>query len=68
MAVVVGDTLTGVVGTNTRLSAHEWQCDGIWLQTSRSGLFIFNALDENGLSNDEPNELHQKSRQWRIEL
>ena len=36
VAVVVGDTLTGVVGTKTRLSAYEWQCDGIWLQASLS--------------------------------
>lgn len=27
---------------------------GIWLQTARSGLHIFNALDENGLSNEPP--------------
>ncbi|WP_255622050.1 hypothetical protein [Pseudonocardia sp. DSM 110487] len=31
-----------------------WLTSGIWLQTAQSGLHIFNALDENGLSNEPP--------------
>lgn len=41
-----------------------WLTSGIWLQTAQSGLHIFNALDENGLSNEPPlssAELRRKS-------
>lgn len=31
-----------------------WITSGIWLQTDHAGLHIFNALDENGLSNEPP--------------
>jgi hypothetical protein len=35
-------------------SRSTWIMSGIWLQTAHSGLHIFNALDENGLSNERP--------------
>ena len=31
-----------------------WMTSGVWLQTTGSGLHLFNALDENGLSNNPP--------------
>ncbi len=39
--------------TDAGLSA-VWLASGLWLRTAASGLHIFNALDENGLSNKTP--------------
>lgn len=42
-------------GVDPPSDAHSaWLTSGIWLQTDRSGLHVFNALDENGLSNERP--------------
>ena len=32
------------------------EANGLWFDTDRGGLHVFNALDENGLSNDRPSD------------
>ena len=41
-------------GNTPNDSRSAWMTSGIWLQTTHTGLHIFNALDENGLSNEPP--------------
>jgi hypothetical protein len=60
----VGATIHDVRATTFRFTTqnvdhpHEvsevWLTAGIWLATGGSGVHIFNALDENGLSDERP--------------
>jgi len=61
---IIGRNVTHVEGTEHLLTTRRllppgdgtsaWLCSGIWLQAGDVGLHVFNALDENGLSNEPP--------------
>jgi hypothetical protein len=66
LRAVTGNTISAVAVTEHRFTTRQveplpamadktnstWLVGGIWLATTDAGLHIFNALDENGLSND----------------
>lgn len=68
LSAIEGDVLTDVAGTEHLFTTRQarpvpeeadathstWLTGGIWLKTGQAGLHIFNALDENGLSNEPP--------------
>lgn len=59
---VVGETVRAVEATQHLFTVWDpvtpadrtstWLTSGVWLETEATGLHVFNALDENGLSND----------------
>jgi hypothetical protein len=61
---IVGCAVRTVDATQHRFTTHRvdapgntsavWLTSGIWLETTGAGLHLFNALDENGLSEDLP--------------
>jgi hypothetical protein len=75
LRAVTGNTINAVASTEHRFTTRQvaptpvpgaetnsaWLVGGIWLGTDGVGLHIFNALDENGLSND-PVETGQDNR------
>jgi hypothetical protein len=64
VASVVGTTVEQISATTSRFVTQNvdhphkvravWLTTGLWLATSRGGLHIFNALDENGLESRLP--------------
>ncbi len=65
LQAVTGRTITAVASTEHRFATRHvsppppsaevnstWLVGGLWLETDHAGLHIFNALDENGLTND----------------
>ena len=66
LRIVTGRTIMSVASTEHRFTTRQvepppppgaatnstWLVSGIWLETDGPGLHIFNALDENGLTND----------------
>lgn len=63
LRAVTGQTVASVASTEHLFTTRDlasarassvWLASGLWLQTARTGLHIFNALDENGLSNEPP--------------
>jgi hypothetical protein len=65
LRAVAGQTITSTAATEHRFTTRQvmpptnddhstWLVGSIWLATRTGGLHIFNALDENGLSNETP--------------
>jgi hypothetical protein len=65
LRAINGGTITAVASTEHRFTTQQvsppptstevnstWLVGGLWLETDHAGLHIFNALDENGLTND----------------
>jgi hypothetical protein len=63
LTVMVDELVTGVAVTEHLFTTDDvlsgggssvWFTSGLWLGTEMTGLHVFNALDENGLSNEAP--------------